>query len=106
MAFTHWTASLVFLEKSAGRAALISVLLVVVDVGFAGGGVGLAGGCGDGTVGGGAVVNGVVVVKTGSTLELSPEHPEISVRQILASATQRGVLHPCQVFVLDFRTQR
>ena len=43
------------------------------------------------------------IVKTGSTPELFPEHLEISVRQHLASATQRGVLHPCQVFV-DFRT--
>ena len=34
-------------------------------------------------------------VKTGSTLELSPECPEISVRQDLASATQRGTHHPC-----------
>ena len=41
-------------------------------------------------------------VKTGSTLELSPECPEISVRRDLASATWRGALHPCQVFVLDF----
>ena len=45
-------------------------------------------------------------VKTGSTPELSPEHPEISVRQDLASATQRGALCPCQVFVLDFRMWR
>ena len=40
-------------------------------------------------------------VKTRSTPELSPEHPEISVRQDLASVTRRGVLCPCQVFVLD-----
>ena len=45
-------------------------------------------------------------VKTGSTLELSPERPEISVRWDLASATRRGALHPCQVFVLDFGTRR
>ena len=45
-------------------------------------------------------------VKTGSTPELSPERPEISVRQNLASATQRGALRPCQVFVPDFGTQR
>ena len=32
----------------------------MVDIGFAGGGVGLAGGCGGGTVGEGAVVNEVV----------------------------------------------
>ena len=42
-------------------------------------------------------------VKTGSTPELSLEHPEISVRWDLASATQRGVLCPCQVFVPDFK---
>ena len=45
-------------------------------------------------------------VKTGSTLELSLEHPEISIRWDLASATQRGALRPCQVFVLDFGTWR
>ena len=45
-------------------------------------------------------------VKTGSTLELSPERPEISVRQDLASATRRGALHPCQVFVPNFGMQR
>ena len=45
-------------------------------------------------------------VKTGSTLELSLEHLEISVRWDLASATRRGALHPCQVFVLDFGTWR
>ena len=45
-------------------------------------------------------------VKTGSTPELSLEHPEISVRQDLASATRRGALRPCQVFVLDFGMQR
>ena len=45
-------------------------------------------------------------VKTGSTPELSPEHPEISVRRDLASATWRGALRPCQVFVLDFGTRR
>ena len=42
-------------------------------------------------------------VKTRSTPELSLECPEISVRWNLASATRRGVLHPCQVFVPDFR---
>ena len=61
MAFIHWTASLVSPEKSAERAALILVVLVVVDIGFAGGGGGLAGGCGGGTVNGDAVVDGVVV---------------------------------------------
>ena len=62
--FTHWTASSVSPEKSAGRAGLISVVLVVVDMGFAGGGSGLAGGCGGGTVGGGAVIDGVVIGTT------------------------------------------
>ena len=45
-------------------------------------------------------------VKTGSTLELSPECLEISYRWDLASATWKGVLHPCQVFVLAFGTWR
>ena len=48
----------------------------------------------------------IPTVKTGSTPELSPERPEISVRQDLASATRRGALHPCQVFVPDFGTRR
>ena len=34
-------------------------------------------------------------LKARSTLELSPECPEISVKQDLASATQREALHPC-----------
>ena len=45
-------------------------------------------------------------VKTGSTPELSLECPEISVRWDLASATQRGALRPCQVFVPDFGMRR
>ena len=60
IAFIQQTASLVSPEKSTGSAALISVVSVVVDIGFIGGGAGLAGGCGGGTVGGGAVVNEVV----------------------------------------------
>ena len=40
---------------------MITVVLVVVDMGFAGGGGGLVGGCGDGTVGGSAVVKGVKI---------------------------------------------
>ena len=36
MASTHWIASSVSPEKSAGRAALTSVMLVVVDMGLAG----------------------------------------------------------------------
>ena len=51
MAFTHWIASSVSPEKSSGRASLTTVVLVVVDMGFIGGGGGLAGGCGKGTVG-------------------------------------------------------
>ena len=37
------------------------VVLVVVDMGFIGGGGGLAGGCGGGAVGGGAVVEDVKI---------------------------------------------
>ena len=44
MAFIHQMASLVSPEKSVGRAALILVVLVVVDIGFAGGRSGLTGG--------------------------------------------------------------
>ena len=40
------------------------VVLVVVDMGFAGGGGGLVGGCGGGTVGGGAKIDGTVVGTT------------------------------------------
>ena len=53
-------ASSVSPEKSAGSAAFISVVLVVVDIGLTGGGAGLAGGCSGGTVGKGAVVKGGV----------------------------------------------
>ena len=67
MAFTHWTASPVSPEKSAGRATLISAVLVVVNIGLAGGG-GLTGGCGGGTVGGGTVINEVVIDTTGCTI--------------------------------------
>ena len=68
MAFTHWTASSVSPKKSVGRATLISVVLVVVDIGFASGGGGLAGGCGGGTAGGGTVVDGMVVDITGGAV--------------------------------------
>ena len=68
MALTYQTASLVSPEKLAGKAALISVVLVVVDIGFAGGGGGLAGGCGSGIVGGDTVVDGVVVGMTGGVV--------------------------------------
>ena len=50
MASIHQIASSDSPEKCSGRAALISAVLVVVDMGFAGGGVGLAGGCDRGTV--------------------------------------------------------
>ena len=60
MAFIQQIASSVSPEKSTGSAALISAVLVVVDIGFAGGGAGLAGGCGGGTVDEGAVINEVV----------------------------------------------
>ena len=55
MALTQQTASLVSPENSTGSATLILAVLVVVDIGFAGGGAGLTGGCG-----GGIVVNEVV----------------------------------------------
>ena len=58
MAFTQWTASSISPKKSTGSAALISEVLVVVDIGFTGGGTGLTGSCGGGTVGEGAVVKG------------------------------------------------
>ena len=86
--------------------------------GFESGGQVVAGGCRASLRSGGTSGHSVVVdrdfdkyefkytVKTGSTPELSPERPEISVRRDLASATRRGVLRPCQVFVLDFGTQR
>ena len=61
MVFTHWITSSVSPEKGSGRASLIMVVLVVVDMGFIGGRGGLAGGCGGGTVGGGAVVKGVKI---------------------------------------------
>ena len=60
IAFIQQTASLVSPEKSAESAALILAVLVVVDIGFAGGGAGLAGGSGSWTIGGSAVVNEVV----------------------------------------------
>ena len=63
MAFIQWTVSSVSPEKSAGSAALILAVLVVVDIGFAGGGAGLAGGCDGRTVDKNAVVK--EGVKTG-----------------------------------------
>ena len=47
---------------------MITVVLVLVDMGFIGGGGGLAGGCGGGTVGGGAKINGTVVGTTEDTV--------------------------------------
>ena len=61
MAFTHWIASSVSPEKISGRASLIALVLVVVDMGFAGGMDGLAGGWNRGIVDKGAKINGVVV---------------------------------------------
>ena len=52
-----------------GRAAFISVVLVAVDIGFTWGGLGLAGGCGGGTVvEGGARGNGLAIGMTGGTM--------------------------------------
>ena len=62
--------TLVSPEKSAGRAALISAVLVVVDIGLTSGD-GLAGGCGGGTVGRGVVVNEVVADMTGGAIVTS-----------------------------------
>lgn len=67
MAFIHQTASSISPKKLAGRATLNSVVLAMVDIGFAGGILGLTEGGGDGTVG--AVVkrtvgNGGFVVST------------------------------------------
>ena len=68
MAFTHWLASSVSPEKTSGRASLTVLVLVVVDMGFAGGGTGLTGGCDGGIVVGGAKINGVVVGTTEGTV--------------------------------------
>ena len=61
MAFAHRLASSVSPEKISGRASLTVSVLVVVDMGFAGGGTALAGDCNGGIVVGGAKINGVVV---------------------------------------------
>ena len=68
MAFTHRLASSVSPEKTSGRASLTVLVLVVVDMGFAGGGTGLAGGCDGGTVVGSAKIDGVVVGTTEGTV--------------------------------------
>ena len=67
MAFTHQIASSVSSEKTLGRASLTVLVLVVVDMGFAGGGTGLVGGCDGGTVDG-AKIDGVVVGMTEDTV--------------------------------------
>ena len=68
MAFTHRLVSSVSPEKTSGRASLTALVLVVVDMGFTGGGTGLAGGCSGGTVVGGAKINGMVVGTTEGTV--------------------------------------
>ena len=60
MGFTHQIASSVSPEKTSGRASLTVLVLVVVDMGFTGGGTGLAGGCDGGTVVEGAKIDVVV----------------------------------------------
>ena len=68
MAFTHQIASSVSPEKTLGRASLTVLVLVVVDIGLAGGGTGLAGGCNGGTVDEGAEIDGVVIGTTEDTV--------------------------------------
>ena len=68
MAFTHWIASSVSPEKTSGRASLTVLVLVVVDMGFIGGGTGLAGGCNGGTVVRGAKIDEVVIGTTEDTV--------------------------------------
>ena len=68
MAFTHRLASSVSPEKISGRASLTVLVVVVVDMGFIGGGIGLTGGCEEGTVVGGAKIDGVVVGTTEGTV--------------------------------------
>ena len=68
MVFTHQIASSVSPEKTSGRASLTVLVLVVVDMGFTGGGIGLAGGCDGGTVDEGAKIDGVVIGLTEDTV--------------------------------------
>ena len=68
MAFTHRIASLVSPEKTSGRVSLTVLVLVVVDIGFAGGGIGLAGGWARETVDKGAKMDGMVVGTTEDTV--------------------------------------
>ena len=66
MVFIHWIVSSVSPEKTSERASL--TVLVVVDIGFAGGGTGLAGGCDGGTMDKGAKIDGVVIDMTEDTV--------------------------------------
>ena len=68
MAFTHRIASSVSPEKTSGRASLTVLVLVVVDMGFIGGGTGLTGGCDGGTVVRNAKIDGVVIGMTEGTV--------------------------------------
>ena len=66
MAFTHQIASSVSPEKTSGRAFLTVLVLVVVDMGFAGGGTRLVGGCDGGAEG--VKIDGVVIGMTEDTV--------------------------------------
>ena len=68
MAFTHRIASSVSPEKTSGRVSLTVLVLVVVDMGFVGGGTRLAGSCNEGTMVGDAKIDGVVVGTTEGTV--------------------------------------
>ena len=68
MAFTHQLASSISLEKTSGRASLTVLVLVVVDMGFIGGGTGLVGGCDGGTVVRGGKIDGVIIGMTEGTV--------------------------------------
>ena len=68
MAFTHQIVSSVSPEKTLGRASLTVLVLVVVDIGFTGGGTGLVGGCNGGIVDKGAKINGIVIGMTKDTV--------------------------------------
>ena len=68
MVFTHQMASSVSPEKTLGRASLTVLVLVVVDMGFTGGGIGLAGGCDGGVVDEVAKIDGVVIGTTEDTV--------------------------------------
>ena len=76
MAFTHWIASSVSPEKTSGRASLTVLVLVVVDMGFAGGGTRLAGGCDEGTAVKGTVVTRGVTGGSGLVTGILGWEPE------------------------------